>query len=421
MTRHEANRVALAITPGVLLSGFAGGVAFPILPIAGRHAGLSLAFIGVILAANRAARVFANPFIGRLTDRIGGRRTLIAGLAIQIVVMALYALGVILGRPGPFFLVGRLLHGPASACVFVAGQALALEAGGDDHGGRTAGIVRAALAVGVPFGIVAGGLLSEWIGDAGTFEIALGALAVATVVAYFAVPDLRTASRRVVPMLETLRGFANRTLATIGALNFAATFSASGMVLTTLVLLVHDRNLSVFHMGDRGSSGALMGWMLLTESVTMPFAGALGDRLRVHARVAALGLMVLVPGLAIVGLWQTSTGLACGLGLIGVGGGALGPSLLALLGREVRGGERGVAVGMLQLCGDVGGTLGPLIGTALLATNLTTPYLVSAGLTALALPLAISLARRERSLDKGKGGKASCGRPSLPFGATPRP
>jgi MFS family permease len=396
MSRSEANRAALTIAPGVLLSGFAGGVAFPILPLAGRQAGLSLAFIGVILAANRAARVVANPFIGALTDRIGGRRTLIAGLALQIVVMALYALGVVTNHPGPFFLVGRLLHGPGSACVFVAGQALALQAGGRDHGGWTAGIVRAALAIGVPFGIVAGGLLSEWVGDAGTFELALAALAVATVAAYIGVPDLRAQVRRVAPIIETLRGFANRSLAAIGALNFAATFSASGMVLTTLVLLVHDRGISVFHLGDRGSSGALMGWMLLSESVTMPVAGALGDARRCHARIAALGLAILVPGLAIVGLWQTSTGLGVGLALIGIGGGALGPSLLALLGRLVKGEDRGVAVGMLQLCGDVGGALGPLVGTALLANDLTTPYLVSAALTTLTLPLAISLAQKER-------------------------
>jgi MFS family permease len=396
MARPLANRAALAITPGVLLSGFAGGVAFPILPLVGERAGLSLAFIGFILAANRGARVVTNPFIGALTDRIGGRRTLIAGLVAQVLVMALYVLGVVTNRPGPFFLIGRLLHGPAAACVFIAGQALALEAGGKEHGGRTAGFVRAALAIGVPFGIVAGGLMSEWIGDAGTFEVALAALVVAAGAAYMGVPDLRAQVRRVVPLLTTLRGFANRSLAAIGALNFAATFSASGMVLTTLVLLVHDRHISIFHMGDRGSSGALMGWLLVTESLTMPFAGWLGDRRRIHAQLAAQGLVALIPGLAIVGLWPTSVGLACGLALIGVGGGALGPSLLALLGQHVKGEERGVAVGMLQLCGDVGGTLGPLVGTALLATDLRTPYLMSAALTASVLPLAIGLAWRER-------------------------
>ena len=124
----------------------------------------------------------------------------------------------------------------------------------------------------------------------------------------------------------------------------------------------------------------------------------LGDRLHSHARTSALGLAVLVVGLATVALWQTSLGLGCALCLIGVGGGALGPSLLALLGQHVKGDERGVAVGMLQLCGDVGGMLGPLVGTTLLASDLMTPYLVSAGVTALAMPLAIGLALEERNL-----------------------
>jgi MFS family permease len=383
------------MAPGVLLAGFAGGVAFPILPLVGQRAGLSLAFIGVILAANRAGRVVSNPFVGALADRIGGRRTVILGLVVQVVVMGLYILGVVLERPGAFFLAGRLLHGPGSACVFVAGQALALEAGGKTHGGRSASIVRAALAIGVPLGIVAGGLMSEWMGDAGAFEVSLAMLVLATIAAYVFVPDIRAPVKSRATMAATIRGFANRSLAAIGALNFAATFSASGMVLTTIVLLVHARAISVFHLGDRGSSGALMGLLLVAESVTMPIAGAVGDKKQMHARIAAKGLAVLVSGLLVVALWQTAPGLATGLVLIGVGGGALGPSLLALLGQLVGSHERGVAVGMLQLCGDVGGTLGPLIGTAILAHDMRTPYLVAAALTASALPLAAGIALKE--------------------------
>lgn len=309
--------------------------------------------------------------------------------------MALYTLGVTTEHPGPFFLVGRLIHGPGSACVFVAGQALALQAGGKAHGGRTAGLVRAALAIGVPFGIVSGGLLSEWIGDAGTFEIALGALVVATFAAFVWVPDRTAQARHVPPLGETLRGFANRSLAAIGALNFVGTFSASGMVLTTLVLLVHERAISVLHMGDRGSSGALMGWLLVSESLTMPLFGHLGNRHHAHARLALTGLGSIIVGLVAVGTWSSPVGLAVGLGLIGVGGGALGPSLLALLGQHIKAQTRGVAVGMLQLCGDLGGTLGPLVGTALLASNLTTPYLASAALATLAAPLGFRLASAE--------------------------
>ncbi|HEX3344703.1 MAG TPA: MFS transporter, partial [Polyangiaceae bacterium] len=169
--------LALALATGTLLAGVAGGVAFPILPIAGLRLGLSLPFIGVILAANRAMRVVSSPLVGVLADRFGGRRTLVVGLALQIVVMGLYAMGIVTQRPGVFFLAGRLLHGPGSACVFVSAQALALHAGGATHGGRAAGTVRAAIVMGVPVGLLVGGLLSEAVGDAATFAIAGGAVA----------------------------------------------------------------------------------------------------------------------------------------------------------------------------------------------------------------------------------------------------
>jgi MFS family permease len=111
--------IALALAPGTLLAGIAGGIVFPIFPIIGKEVGLSLMFIGVILAANRATRVITAPAIGVLADRIGGRRTLLLGLAIQIVVMGLYMLGVVIHHEGALFLLGRLLHGPGSGCVFV--------------------------------------------------------------------------------------------------------------------------------------------------------------------------------------------------------------------------------------------------------------------------------------------------------------
>src|SRR5271154_1971891 len=87
--------LALALAPGTLLAGIAGGIAFPILPIAGLRLGLTLPFIGLILAANRAMRVVSSPFVGLLADRFGGRRTLLVGLALQVAVLGLYAIGIV--------------------------------------------------------------------------------------------------------------------------------------------------------------------------------------------------------------------------------------------------------------------------------------------------------------------------------------
>ncbi len=153
---HSPMSLALALTPGTLLAGIAGGIAFPILPIVGKRLGLSLWFIGIILAANRAMRVLCSPYVGSLTDRFGGRRVLLSGLMIQIVVMGLYYIGILTQRPRRFFLAGRLLHGPGSACVFVSAQALALYAGGKTQAGSAAGTVRASIVLGVPIGLGGG-------------------------------------------------------------------------------------------------------------------------------------------------------------------------------------------------------------------------------------------------------------------------
>lgn len=388
--------MAIALAPGTLLAGIAGGIAFPILPIVGLRLGLPLAFIGLILAANRAGRVVSSPFVGMLTDRIGGRRTLLIGLALQVVVLGLYMLGMVTHHAGAFFLAGRLLHGPSSACIFISAQALALHAGGPSHGGRAAGTVRAAIVMGVPIGLAAGGLLSNAVGETATFAIAGGAVVVALGAAFVRVPDLRAPSAARPPILATLRAMRDRRLLGVGALNFVLSFAAGGMILTTLALLVHDRHVSVFSRNEQGTAGLLMALMIVVDAAATPAAGHLGDRWSAHARVATAGMGFLMGGLVVIALSSSAPGIALGLALVGLGGAGLGPSLLVVMGALVPRERRGTGVGMLQLCGDVGGMLGPLVGTALFASSTVVPYLGTAALVGCFIPLALWLARVER-------------------------
>jgi MFS family permease len=384
--------LAWALAPGTLLAGVAGGIAFPILPVAALRLGLSLPFIGVILAANRATRVLTSPLVGVIADRFGGRRTLLFGLLVQVVVLALYALGIRTHHVAPMFLLGRLLHGPGSACVFIAAQALALHAGGASHGGRSAASVRAAIVLGVPVGLAAGGLLSDALGDAPTFGVAAGAVLVALAIAFVRVPDLRTSVERRATLGETLRAMRDRRLFAVGALNLVINFAAGGMILTTLALLVHERHLSVLGRNEQGTAGLLMGLMIVIDAAAMPLTGRLGDRWGAHARVATVAMGLLAGGLVVVGLSAHVAGVAAGLVLIGLGTAGLGPSLLVLVGALVPPDRRGTGVGMLQLCGDVGGMLGPLVGTALLTRNNALPYLGTSALVVCAAPLAVMLA-----------------------------
>jgi MFS family permease len=385
-----------ALTPGVMLAGVAGGIAFPILPSVGMRVGLPVAFIGLILAANRATRVIVNPIAGMLADRHGGRRTLLVGLVLHVIVMVFFVLGVRTSHPGLFFLIGRIVHGFASSCVFVAAQALALHGGGERHGGRLTGAVRGATQLGVPLGLVLGGILSDLWSETATFEAGGVAVLVALVVAFVRVPDLRVVAPRMRP-IDSLRTLADRRLGAIGALSFASAFAGTGMVLTMTTLLVHHRHVTILAFPERATASILMGWLVLAEALAMPSLGRLGDRRNAHARIATTGLFLTVPALVAIAFAGTALSIAAGLALLGFAVACLGPSLLALVGRMVPPERRGLGVGALQVTADIGGSLGPLFGSALFSGSIAAPYLVTAAVNALLLPVGLWLVRASRA------------------------
>jgi MFS family permease len=132
-----------------------------------------------------------------------------------------------------------------------------------------------------------------------------------------------------------------------------------------------------------------MGVLVVTSAILMPVAGRLGDRYKRHAQIALVGLALMIPSLVIVAVTASIPGLLFGLALMGLGVGFMSPSLLALVGQSVSENYRGRAVSVLQLCGDLGGTLGPLVGTLLLTNSLSTPYLATAIILAIFFPIAV--------------------------------
>lgn len=393
----RARRTALAIAPGVLIAGIGAGMAFPILPLVALRAGLSLPFIGVILAATRFARVLVNPLVGAAVDRLGGKRIFVAGLLLQVAVLALYALGVVTGRPGPFFLAGRLLHGPASACVFVASQTLALEAGGERHRGLASGIVRSSQAASVPAGLVLGGVLAGIVGPAAVFAIAGVVPIVAAAVAHRTIPELGGSRARARPTpRQALATLADARVVGIAAVNFATSLAAQGVVLTTLALVIHRRGIAILGLSDQTASGVFLAAMVVASIVATPVSGRASDRPGGRAPIVAAGIAAMAAGLVATAFASGSPSLATGLALVGLGGGALAAPLLALAGDVAPPELRGSVVGALQLSGDAGGTVGPVLGTVLLGRSDATAYVASAALVLLVLPVAAWLGVLER-------------------------
>lgn len=389
---------AWAIAPGVFVIGVGGGIVFPILPLVGVQRGLSLAFIGFILAANRIGRVIANPFIGVLVDRYGGKRLMVIGLACEVAVMGVYWLALVSRYPGPLFLLGRLLYGPASAMAFVSGQTLGLLAGGTEHRGLSVGIVRAALSSGTPAGLVVGGVLAGVFGNGTAFAAAMAVALIGALIAWWRVPDLRAAAGRTPARLrQILANLSDRRIVAVSALNALGTFSVSGMLLSTMVLVVDLRHVTLFGLPAETTSGLMMACLLSANAALTPVAGWLADAPHGRARTLLFGLSVMIPGFAAVGLARDPVLLLGALLVIGAGMGAYNLPLLALMGDLVPAAAQGTAVGTLQLFGDSGGTLGPIAGTATFAGfGAEALYLATAGLLVLGLPVAGWLAHIER-------------------------
>jgi MFS family permease len=277
--------------------------------------------------------VLVNPFVGSAVDRHGGKRLLIGGLLAQSIVLGFYVAGVLTGHPGALFLVGRLLHGPSSSCVFVAAQTLALHAGGREHKGLASGIVRSAMASGMPAGLVLGGLLAGWFGAARAFEVAMAAPLVAAGIAALQVPDLRaSAAAPAHSFRQVLASLGSRTVAAVAAINFVSTFCALGVILTTLVLIIHERSITLGRFSDQTSSGLFMGVLVVFMVLVAPLAGRLSDRRGWRGHVVMAGIVAMVPGVLLIGVARSPAVLAGGLALVGLGMGALTSPLLALLG-----------------------------------------------------------------------------------------
>lgn len=389
--------LALVLAPGTLLAGVAGGIVFPIFPAVGKEVGLSATFIGVILGANRAMRVVCSPAIGVMADRIGAKKTLVYGLAVQILVIALYLAGMLGHQEGAAFLAGRLLHGVGSACVFIAASALSIEAGVGVNGGATAAAVRAAMVLGTPIGFVIGGLASEAIGNVKTFVLADIAVVVALIVSVVRIPDLHASFGKRPTLIAALKEMRDRRLLGLGGINFALNFAAGGMVLSTLEFLVDGRQLSIGGLDERGTSGLLMAVLSVTDAMFTTTAGRIGDRHHAHGRVAAWSLVIGAAGLGLIAVAYNVALVGLGIALVGLSAAGLGPSTLVLVGEIVPANRRGTAAGLLQLCGDTGGMLGPLVGTACFSKSSFGQYALTAALLLLFVPVARWLDHRPAS------------------------
>jgi MFS family permease len=392
---YDVRTVAIAVTAGVFLGGVATGVAFPTLPLLDRVLGISAVLLGVILAANRIARLLMNTPAGSVIDSVGARKPMIAGLFVQALapfgyVAGLYTppveLGVVpvvgsVSAPGLVFVLARACWGVGSAFVFVGAFAVITHVTDREDRGRWTGYMRAGQSLGFPTGLVVGGVLADLF-DVATAFLTAGTLAMlAGVIGLLVLPDVtpsgtgRTPLSRLPALVRSVPG-----VLPIGLANGAIRLLFGGVLLTTAVKYAAVLGLEFDALGAAGVTGLVMGAGVLASSTATVVAGRVSDRLDRRELVTLPAFGVLAAGFTTLALTPSLRGMFGGVLLVGVGVGGAGPVLLAALGDRSPAGSEGKFGGVYNVFGDVGLSLGPLVAfPAVTAVGYETTYLACAG------------------------------------------
>ncbi len=366
----------------------------PILPFYAVRHGASAFLVGLLVSAFSIAQLLSAPAWGRLSDRVGRRPALLAGLVISGLAYVVFAFADSVW----LLLVSRLVQGLGGGTIGVV-QAYVADASPPDERTRSIGWLTTVTSLGWLSGSALGSVLVA-VGGAqapGLFTAGLSLLVALLAAAYL------TESKDMPPSgsmpvtekprtgLEAMRHVISRwhepapRLIWIYALAIGAFYGTAAV----LPLLVEER---------LGVTEKTIGYVVMYFAGigVVVRAGILGRMVAWlgEVRLARLGILLLSSGLALAAVGQGYTVLFTSFTLMPVGTAFLFPSVTGLLSRIVARRERGVFLGVQQTFGGLGRVGFPLLaGFMMDRFGRGSPFGVAAILVVATLPLTATLGK----------------------------
>ena len=329
---------------------------YVVLPVNADAFGVSLAWIGVLLAANRVIRTFTYGIIARLGDRIGFKRLCILASLTALASTAMYGLF----QGWAPLLAARVIWGLSYGALILT--TLGYAAADRARTGTRVGVSRAVEQVGPLAALTAGAWLAGIVGPRDVFFY-LALVSCGAVFLALMLPKSRprprsgavTAKRTgIIPRPDRL-----------DLLIFWMGFGVDGVFTMTITIMLAG-NISV--EAAMIWAGLVMSGRRVMEMIVAPLSGHIADRYGVH-KPLLLACLLLVVGLALVGVGWLYAGAAA----IILGRGALGTLIPAAVALFATGPIMGPMARNLTWR-DIGAAAGPLITGFLL--GVTTPELL---------------------------------------------
>lgn len=335
--------------------------------------GLGLLTFGILLALYDVAEVILKPIFGSLSDRIGAKPVIVAGLAAFTLASLVGTLGttpLILG-------LARLGQGAAASAFSPASSAAVARLAGPAVGSHF-GKYGSWKGMGYVLGPLLGAVLI-WVGGFPALFLAMAVISAAAAVwTWIAMPDLPVLPRPRYTVADVVRQSTERSFL-VPTLALAAATGALGVAVGFLPLLGTELQLPV------GASMAVVATLALASSLTQPLVGRVRDRGRISSRAGmSWGLALVVAGVTALALVPTPTTLYAAAVVIGCGIGITTPLGFAHLAATSPPERLGRTMGSAELGREAGDAGGPLIVGAI-ATTVS----LTAGLGTLAFIIAV--------------------------------
>lgn len=374
------------LTVVIDLLGF--GIVLPLLPRYADQHHASPLMVGVLFASFSAMQFLFAPLWGRVSDRVGRRPVLLAGLLGSVGAYLLFAVAEATPWPLAVLLISRLFAGICGATISTASAYIA-DVTTPEQRGRGMALIGAAFGVGFTLGPVIGGLSHRLSVHApGLFAAGFSLLALLYAWRRLPEPQRHEPAAHAAPTGSALRAALATPSVPLILLLAVLTTSAFAMFESTLSLLTGRR----FGM-DTTANGWLFAWIgvsliLAQGGVVRRLLPRLGE-----VRMVNVGALLLGGGLLGVALAPGVGLLYAVVPVVVLGFAFLTPSLSSLISRRTSPSTQGEVLGLYQSGLALARIVGPVAGNLLQGAGLPLPAYAGAAALALAFLLSLGLGR----------------------------
>lgn len=382
------SRALIPVLLAVVLDLVGFGIVIPLLTFYAEEYQAGPLEVTLLMAVYSLAQFGMAPVWGAMSDRIGRRPVMLLSLTMATVCLAGFAWADTL----VMLFVFRTLHGAAAANISTA-QACVADLTTPENRAKGMGLIGAAFGFGFTVGPFIGGELSVY-GYAAPIWAAAGLAAFNLVLAIFMLPETRSPdTKRVERTLDPrtlMRAIGHPVVGLCILLTFVMTIAFATMESTFTLFAEHVRALEAMHVGRMFGVAGLV--MIIVQG---GLVGRLVKRFG-EAKLVPAGLVVLAIGLALLPFAPPTGPMVAVFVVIAVGQGIVSPSLHALISRGTSPDEQGFVLGANQSMSALARAIGPTLGGGLYLLGPANPFLASACVILLNLPLALLAVSRWR-------------------------